>query len=151
MFLKEGILIIGFCFLTGCMAWSPAMVATGTTGIYYYHNGKAEDVYRVPMEKAYISAIRTMNDLGLEIVEIKRDEHRRIITARALPSKCRVTVDLEDMRDGKYIKAGFKAVKHTVLHDSLYNGLIIKEFNNNLNKIKNEYLELKQIRELGGD
>jgi hypothetical protein len=151
MFLKEGILIIGFCFLAGCMAWAPTMVATGTTGIYYYHNGKAEDVYRVPMEKAYVSAIRTMKDLGLEIIEIKRDEHRRIITAHALPSKCRITVDLEDVGDGKYIKASFKAVKHTVLHDRLYSGLIIKEFNNNLGKIKNEHLELKQIREPGGD
>ena len=117
MFLKGGILIILFCLLAGCWTWIPTMVSTGTTGIYYYHNGKVEEVYRVPMEKAYVSAIRTMNDLGLEIIEIKKSEHRRIVKAQNSPSKCQVTLDLEGMRDGKYIKAIFKAVKHTALPD----------------------------------
>jgi hypothetical protein len=96
MFLKEGILITGFCFLAGCMAWAP---------------------------------------------------NRRIITAQALPSKCRITVELEDMRDGKYIKASFKAVKHTVLHDRLYSGMIMKEFNDKLTQEKHPRLyQAKTIR-----
>ena len=119
-------------FLTGCVHIFPAMLSTGATGISFYHNGRSGDVYKVSMEKAYTSAIRTMNALVLEIVEIKKNEHRRIITAKDLPSKCQVTIELEGMTDGQYIKVSFKAVKHTVFPDRLYSRMIMKEFNDKL-------------------
>jgi hypothetical protein len=108
------------------------MVSTGATGISFYHNGRSGDVYKVSMEKAYVSAIRTMNALALEIIEIKKDEHRRIVTAKDLLSKCRMTIELEGMTDGQYIKVSFKAVKHTVFPDRLYSRIIMKEFNDKL-------------------
>jgi hypothetical protein len=116
--------------LTGCGIWAPTIVSTGATGISFYHNGRSGDVYKVSMEKAYISAIRTMNALTLEIIEIKKNEHRRIITAKDLLSKCQMTIELEGMRDGQYIKVSFKAVKHTVFPDRLYSRMIMKEFSN---------------------
>ena len=82
------------------------------------------------MEKAYTSAVRTMNALALKIVEIKKDEHRRIITANDPLSQCQVTIDMEGMSDGQYIKVSFKAVKHTVFPDRLYSRMIMKEFSN---------------------
>ena len=101
MFCKGIVLFVFFCFLAGCGIWAPTLVSTGATGISFYHNGRSGDVYKVSMEKAYVSAIRTMNDLGLEIIEIKKDEHRRIITAKDLPSECQMTIELEGMRDGQ--------------------------------------------------
>ena len=131
-------------FLTGCVHIFPALLSTGATGISFYHNGSSGDVYKVSMEKAYTSAIRTMNDLGLEIVEIKKDEHRRIITANDPLSKCQVTIDLEGMRDGQYIKVSFKAVKHTVFPDRLYGRMIMKEFNDKL--VQEKGLRLYQAK-----
>lgn len=144
MFCKRVALFVYFCLLTGCGIWAPTMVSTSVTGISYYHNGRAGDVYKVSMEKAYTSAIRTMNDLGLEIVEIKKDEHRRIITANDPLSKCQVTIDLEGMRDGQYIKVSFKAVKHTVFPDRLYGRMIMKEFNDKL--VQEKGLRLYQAK-----
>ena len=132
MFCKGVVLFVCFCLLTGCGIWAPMMVSTGVTGISFYHNGRSGDVYKVSMEKAYTSAIRTMNALALEIVEIKKDEHRRIITANDPLSQCQVTIDLEGMRDGQYIKVSFKAVKHTLFPDRLYSRMIMKEFNDKL-------------------
>ena len=144
MFCKGVVLFVCFCLLTGCGIWAPTMVSTSVTGISYYHNGRAGDVYKVSMEKAYTSAIRTMNDLGLEIVEIKKDEHRRIITAKDLLSKCQVTIELEGMTDGQYIKVSFKAVKHTVFPDRLYGRMIMKEFNDKL--VQEKGLRLYQAK-----
>lgn len=132
MFCKGIVLFLCFCLLTGCGIWAPTIVSTGATGISFYHNGRSGDVYKVSMEKAYVSAIRTMNALALEIIEIKKDEHRRIVTAKDLPSKCQVTIKLEGMTDGQYIKVSFKAVKHTVFPDRLYGRMIMKEFNDKL-------------------
>jgi hypothetical protein len=106
------------------------MVSTSVTGISFYHNGRSGDVYKVSMEKAYTSAIRTMNALAFEIIKIKKDEYRRIVTAKDLPSKCQVTIELEGTTDGQYIKVSFKAVKHTVFPDRLYGRMIMKEFSN---------------------
>lgn len=151
MFLKGGILIISFCLLAGCWTWAPRMESTGTKAIYYYHNGKAEEVYRVPMENAYVSAIRTMNDLGLEIILVKKSEHHCIVKAENSSSKCQVILDLEGMRDSKYIKASFRGLNHTALPDRLYSRWVMKEFNNNLEEVQNMPLESKRIRTLGGE
>lgn len=147
MFCKGSVLFLCFCLLTGCGIWAPAIVSTGATGIGFYNNGRSGDVYKVSMEKAYVSAIRTMNALGLEIVEIKKDEHRRIITAKDLLSKCQMTIELEGMMDGQYIKVSFKAVKHTVFPDRLYGRMIMKEFSNILAQEKGPRLyQAKTIR-----
>jgi len=147
MFCKGAVLFLCFCLVTGCGIWAPAIVSTGATGIGFYHNGKPGDVYKVSMEKAYVSAIRTMNALSLEIVEIKKDEHRRIITAKDLLSKCRMTIDIEGMRDGQYIKVSFKAVRHAVFPDRLYSRMIMKEFNDKLSQEKDPRLyQAKTIR-----
>ena len=147
MFCKGVVLFVCFCLLTGCGIWAPTMVGTGVTGISFYHNGRSGDVYKVSMEKAYTSAIRTMNALALKIVEIKKDEHRRIITANDPLSQCQVTIDLEGMRDGQYIKVSFKALKHTVFPDRLYSRMIMKEFNDKLAQEKGPRLyQAKTIR-----
>ena len=147
MFYKSAVLFLCFCLLTGCGIWAPAIVSTSAVGISYYHNGRSGDVYKVSMEKAYVSAIRTMNALAFEIIEIKKDEHRRIITAKDLLSKCHVTIDLEGIRDDQYIKVSFKAAKHTVFPDRLYSRMIMKEFNDKLTQEKDPRLyQAKTIR-----
>ncbi len=68
MFCKGIVLFVFFCFLAGCGIWVPTIVSAGATGISFYHNGRSGyvyDVYKVSMEKAYLSAIRTMNALAL--------------------------------------------------------------------------------------
>ena len=132
MFLKGMILFVAVCLSAGCGSWAPIVVGTGITGIHYYHNGKIQEVYKVPMEKAYEEAIRTMIALGLKVIDIKMGEDRRIITAQDLTSKCRASIDLEHARDGMYIKATFKATRHMVLPDTLYGKMIMKEFNDKL-------------------
>ena len=135
-------------FLTGCVHIFPAMLSTGATGISFYHNGRSGDVYKVSMEKAYTSAVRTMNALALKIVEIKKDEHRRIITANDPLSQCQVTIELEGITDGQYIKVSFKAVKHTVFPDRLYSRMLMKEFSNILAQEKDPGLyQAKTIRD----
>ncbi|OPX39790.1 MAG: hypothetical protein B1H11_02145 [Desulfobacteraceae bacterium 4484_190.1] len=124
------------------------MVSTGATGINFYHNGRFGDVYKVSIETAYVSAIQTMTALALEIVEIEMGDHRRIIRARDINSKCQVTLDMEEMRDGKYLKVTFKAIKHNVIPDRPYSMMIMKEFNDNLGESQEKYPDLCQIKNL---
>jgi len=141
MFIKIGSLLIAVSILTGCGAWAPMIVTTaGTTGAYLYYKGKTEEVYRVSMEMAYESAIRTMRDLSLGITEIKKGEYHRSIIAQGTKSKCKVTVGLESMTDNRYIKVSFRVLRHTVLPDRLHSRMIMKEFNNNLNEMQDKRL-----------
>jgi len=151
MFLKGGILILSFCLLAGCYTRTPRMEINGTTGIYYYPNEKVEELCIVPMENAYVSAIRTMNDLGLKIILVKKSEHHCFVKAENSSSKCRGILDLVGMKDSKYIMAFFWGVNHTALPDRLYSRLLMKEFNNNLEEVQNMPLEAKRIRTLGGE
>lgn len=135
MYLKRCILLVSFYFFTGCVTWVPSIVGTGLTGINFYRNERAEEVYKVSMDRAYVTAIKTMKDLALEISGIKKGEHNRIIMAKEPKSKCQVTIELEGMRDGEYIKAKFKALKYVLLPDRLYSRMIMKEFDENLSEI----------------
>ncbi|HID10466.1 MAG TPA: hypothetical protein EYP17_04090 [Candidatus Latescibacteria bacterium] len=132
MSLRGSFLIIALFAISGCSAWAPTMVSTGARGIYYSRSGKGEELHRASMKKAYMSAIRTMNELGLQIIEIKEGDQRRTITAHDPNSRHRVSVELQGMGEGKYIKAGFKAVNHGLVPDRLYTRMIMEEFRKNL-------------------
>ena len=45
---------------------------------------------------------------------------------------------MEHMKGGMYVKAIFKAIRHTVLPDPLYGKMIMKEFNNKLVEIRGQ-------------
>lgn len=136
MSLKGCVLLVSFFIFTGCVTWAPSIVGTSLTGIDFYRSERAEEVYKVSMDRAYVSAIKTVKDLALEITGIKRGEHNRIIKAQDPNSKCKVNIELEDMGDGEYIKATFKALKYVFLPDRLYSRMIMKEFDENLREIR---------------
>jgi len=136
MSLKECVLLVTFCVCTGCVAWAPSMVGTGLTGIDIYRSERAEEVYKVSMDRAYISAIKTMKDLALEISKIKKGELNRIVKAKDPKSKCQVIIELEAIKGSDYVKATFNTLKYKLLTDRLYSRMIMKEFNENINEIR---------------
>ncbi len=99
-----------------------------------YQNGIPTEVYPISMEKAYGTALRTLNGLELKIDEIKEGDRRRIIIAEDNASEHRVTIDLQEMRDGKYIKATFKSLKHRIIPDHIYGRMLAKEFGKKLSE-----------------
>ena len=135
MYLKRCILLVSLFFFTGCVTWAPLIVGASLTGLEFYRSERAEEVYKVSLERAYVSAIKTTKELALEIKGIKKGESNRIIKAQDPKSKCRITIELEGMRDSEYIKATFKALKYMLLPDRLYSRMIMKKFDENLHEI----------------
>ena len=135
MYLRTVILIIASWLFAGCAALLPAMVGGGGTAAYYYHSEKSQEVCRVPMEKAYTVAVRTMTCLGLEITEIEEGRHRHIIYANDPTADSRqVIIDLEGIGGGEYVKATFRATDHQFLPDRAYSQMLMKEFINGLHE-----------------
>ena len=129
MYLRPCILIIAFWLFAGCAALLPAMVGGGGTAANYYHNEKSQEVCRVPMEKAYVAAVSSMTSLGLEITGIEEGNQRYLIYANDPTSDSRqVTIDLESMGGGKYVKATFRVTDHEFLPDRAYSQMVMKEF-----------------------
>ncbi len=123
------VLLLCLSLLTGCGHWGPAIISTGASGIHFWRNGRVQEALDVSMERAYDEAIRTTMALGVEIDDIKIGTHKRSIEAKGrAPGSCRVTIDLEDMGDGNYVKATVKALRHRVFPDHVYSQMFMKEF-----------------------
>ena len=87
------------------------------------------------MEKAYAVAVRTMTSLSLEITEIEEGRHRHIIYANDPTADSRqVTIDLEGMGGGEYVKATFRTTDHDFFPDRAYSQMVMKEFIDGLNE-----------------
>ncbi len=135
MYFRTAVLILASWLFAGCAALLPVMVGSGGTAAYYYHNEKSQEVCRVPIEKAYAVAVRTMTSLGLEITEIEEGRHRHIIYANDPTADSRqVIIDLEGMGGGEYVKATFRATDHDFFPDRAYSQMVMKEFIDGLNE-----------------
>jgi len=129
---KGCLALIAFGLSVGCGTFATAIVATGTTGYQFYNHGKIQEVYCVSMETAYKSAILTMVGLDLMIEDIKIGEKRRIIKSRAEVGKHEITVDLETLNPGKYVRVIFKATENSIMPDRAYGLMFMMEFNKNV-------------------
>lgn len=57
-----------------------------------------------------------------------------------------MTIDLERMKGGMYVKATFEAIRHTVLPDPFYSKMIMKEFNDKLVEAQEKSPDLRQTK-----
>lgn len=143
-------LVLSILFIFGCGPWGPALISTGTSGAYYYYNGMATEVYRISMKKAYGATLLTLSGLALKINEIKESDQRRIITAEDDGSEYRVTIDLKEMRDGKYVKATFKSLKHRIIPDRIFGRMLAKEFDKKLSEFPEQIRKTKNSKNVDG-
>ena len=150
MYLRTGLFIIACWFFAGCAVLLPVMVGGGGTVANYYHNEKSREVCRVSMEKAYATAIRSMVSFGLIITGIEAGNYRYTFFAKDPEyDSRRITIDLESMGAGKYVKATFRVTDHEFLPDRAYSQMVMKEFVDRL-EVSDNAKRPKYLTRVGG-
>ena len=124
---KMTVLSIVLLLYSGC-AVVPVLVGTGGTAAYFYFQEKAEGVYGIPLDEAYPIAVRTLDVLDLEIVEIETGDDRRILSAKdSIWESREVAFSLEAVGAG-FTKATIRATNHTVIPDRAYGKMVLEMF-----------------------